>query len=304
MDIESNCRFLFDQNGPFWHIATPGNLTEILFAKPEEYCFGVSLAALCALESGIKVYAFQVMSNHLHEIVGAPSPQPCIDNLRLYSRKLKRWAFSRGRQLYLPDSFISEPIPIENLQMLRSSIVYSHRNKYVVDSSVTPYSSPWGSGILYFGPDVEDLRSVKYNDLPYREKRLITSSRNLILPDYYTVRDGCISPESFCDWRTGRAFFRDAHQYFNMLTKNYEAYAEFSSLLGDRVCITDDEMYASACAIARQKYNVNIPSQLAEFAKEDLARTLHFSYHAGNNQWRRILKMDPGKLDAMFPTAR
>ena len=57
MDIESNCRFLFDQNGPFWHIATPGNLTEILFAKPEEYCFGVSLAALCALESGIKVYA-------------------------------------------------------------------------------------------------------------------------------------------------------------------------------------------------------------------------------------------------------
>lgn len=304
MDIESNCRFLFDQNGPFWHIATPGSLTEILFAKPEEYCFGVSLAALCALESGIKAYAFQVMSNHLHEIVGAPSPQPCIDNLRLYSRKLKRWAFPRGRQLYLPDSFISEPIPIENLQMLRSSIVYTHRNKYVVDSSVTPYSSPWGSGILYFGPDVEDLRSVKYNDLPYREKRLITSSRNLILPDYYTVRDGCISPESFCDWRTGRAFFRDAHQYFNMLTKNYEAYAEFSSLLGDRVCITDDEMYSSACAIARQKYNVNIPSQLAEFAKEDLARTLHFSYHAGNNQLRRILKMDPGKLDAMFPTAR
>ena len=97
IDKEAQCRFIFDQNGPYWHIATPGNLTEVLFTSPDEYRFGVSLAAICAMESGMKVYAFEIMSNHLHEIAGAPSPDICIHNLQLYSRRLKRWAAKRGR---------------------------------------------------------------------------------------------------------------------------------------------------------------------------------------------------------------
>lgn len=300
---ESYCRYLFDQNGPYWHIATPGNLTEILFTTPEEYGFGVTLAALCALESGIKVYAFEVMSNHLHEIVGSTSPELCVSNMQRYSQKLKRWATSRGKKLSLPPSFVCDPLPLDNLQSLRNSIVYTHRNKYVADSSQTPFSYPYGSGILYFGPGVNSLRSEKYNDLPYNEKRRITNSRILTLPDSYTVRNGCISPESFCEWRNGMAFFRDAHQYFNMLTKNYEAYAEFSSLLGDAACLTDEEMYSLAFSLAKKKFNASNLSQLSEAGKAELSRTMHFDYHASNGQLRRILKMDPHTLDAMFPSA-
>ena len=303
VDKESYCRYLFDQNGPYWHIATPGNLTEILFTTPEEYSYGVTMAALCALESGIKVYAFEVMSNHLHEIVGSSSSQKCVLNLQLYSKKLKRWAASRGKKLDLPQSFVCEPIPIDNLQSLRNNIVYTHRNKYVADSSQTPFSYPYGSGILYFGPGVNSLKSEKYNDLPYIEKRKITNSRILTLPDYYTVRNGCISPESFCDWRTGMGFFRDAHQYFNMLTKNYEAYAEFSSLLGDSACITDEEMYSLAMFLGKKLFNVGNLSELSNAGKAELARKMHFDYHASNGQLRRILKMDPFVLDSMFPAS-
>ena len=303
IDKESNCSYLFDQNGPFWHIATPGNLTEILFTNPDEYRYGVSLAAICALESGIKIYAFQIMSNHLHEIVGAANPQHCEENLRLYARRLNRWAVARGRPLSLPASFVCDPLPIESLQSLRNNIVYTHRNKYVADSSYTPYSYPWGSGALYFGPDISYLNSVKYNDLPYRERRMITRSRSLILPDHYSVRDGCIAPESFCDWRTGRAFFRDSHQYFNMLTKNYEAYAEFSSLLGDTVCLTDEEMYSLACSQAKKQFNVSGLSSLSNAAKVDLARTMHFDYKSTNGQIRRILRLDSQVVEAMFPSA-
>ncbi len=304
IDKEAQCRFIFDQNGPYWHIATPGNLTEVLFTSPDEYRFGVSLAAICAMESGMKVYAFEIMSNHLHEIAGAPSPDICIHNLQLYSRRLKRWAAKRGRHLALPENFVCDPLPIENLQSLRNSIVYSHRNNYVIDSSQTPFSYPWGSGILYFGPDVNALRSTKFSDLSYNEQRLITCSRRLSLPSSITVRNGCISPESFCDWKTGRAFFRDAHQYLNMLTKNYEANAEFSALLGDTVILTDEEMYSAAYSLARQQYNAPSPAQLPDQLKQDLARKLHFDFRAGNNQLRRILKMNPSVLEAMFPTPR
>lgn len=303
IDKESYCRYLFDQNGPYWHIATPGNLTEILFSTPEEYCFGVTLAALCALESGIKVYAFEIMSNHLHEIAGASSPEKCVYNLERYSQKLKRWAASRGKTLDLPSSFVCEPLPIDSLQSLRNNIVYTHRNKYVADSSQTPFSYPYGSGLLYFGPGINSLKSEKYNDMPYNEKRKITNSRMLLLPDSYTVRNGCISPESFCDWRTGMAFFRDAHQYFNLLTKNFEAYAEFSQLLGDSDFLTDEEMYSLAYSLAKKLFNVSNLSLLSQAGKTELARRMHFDFNASNGQLRRILKMDPYVLEAMFPTA-
>lgn len=35
--------------------------------------------------------------------------------------------------------------------------------------------------------------------------------------------------------------FRDAHQYFNLLSKNYEAYSEEARRLGDIVVLTDEE---------------------------------------------------------------
>ena len=303
VDKESNCRILFDQNGPYWHIATPGNLSEILFITPDDYRYGVTLSALCALETGLDVYAFQLMSNHIHEIVGAASPDQCVENLRLFAKRFKRYATSQGRHLDL-SSFVCEPLPILSLQSLRNNIVYNHRNKYVVDSSQTPYSSPWGSGILYFGPDIGQLQSVKFKDLPYREQRSLTNSRRKTFPENYTVRDGYITPESFCSWKTGRAFFRDAHQYFNMLTKNFEAYAEFSALLEDSSCLTDEEMFSAACAIAKQQFNTDLPSRLSDAGKREVARKLHFDFRAGNNQIRRILNLSTVVLESMFPTAR
>lgn len=303
IDKESYCQLLFDQNGPFWHIATPGNLTELLFTCPDDYRFGMTLTAICALETGLKVYAFQIMSNHIHEIVSAPSSEQCTDNLRLFAKRLKRYSTGRGRHIDLSE-FICQPLAITSLQSLRNNIVYTHRNKYVIDSSQTPYSSPWGSGCLYFGQAVENLTHHKYNELAYREKRLLTNSRCLSLPDNYTIRNGCISPESFCDWKNGQAFFRDAHQYFNLLSKNYEAYAEFSALLGDSECVTDEEMFALACKLVKKEYNCDSPSKISNNAKKEIARNLHFNYHAGNNQIRRILAMDPKVLEEMFPMAK
>ena len=99
------------------------------------------------------------------------------------------------------------------------------------------------------------------------------------------------------------AFFRDAHQYFNMLTKNYEAYAEFSSLLGDSSLLTDEEMYSLACTMAKKLFNVNNLSLLSEAGKAEMARKMHFDYHASNGQLKRILKLDAQVLEAMFPTA-
>ena len=303
IDKESQCQFLFNQNGPFWHIATPGNLTEILFTNSDDFRFGMSLLAESSVKCGVTTYAYQLMNNHLHDIASSLSKQNCLDLLEYTSGRLKRYATTKGRKLNL-SSFVCDPLEITTLSGLRNGIVYTHRNGYLVDSRYTPFSYPWGSGILYFGEDFEKFESPKFCNLTTREQRRIMNSRVQILPENFTVRNGCISPESFCDWKTGRSFFRDAHQYFNMLTKNYEAYAEFAALLGDSISLTDEEMYSAACALAKKHFNASSLGQLSDGAKIEVARKLHFDHHAGKNQLRRILKIDPATIEAMFPSVK
>ena len=183
-------------------------------------------------------------------------------------------------------------------------MVYVDRNPYVVNSAQTPYSYPWGSGFLYFGYSPKLIPSTPYSSLTLREKRNLTHARDITLPDFFSVRNNFVAPESFVDWETGRSFFRDAHQYFNLLTKNREAYAEFAALYGDSVVLTDEEMYSAAIALASKNYQVQKFGDLTDRQRIDIAKKMHFDYNAGNAQINRILKLDKALLRELFPEAR
>lgn len=302
-DKELLCQQTFDQNGPYWHIATPGSSTEILFTNDEEYCFGMTLLAESAFVCGLKMYSCSLMSNHLHNLASARGKQQCIDFLDHYASRLKRFASNRGRTLDLND-FVCDPVPVTTLPSLRNNIVYIDRNAYVIYSAHTPYSYPWGSAFLYFGFNPALFPSTPFSSLSVKDKRNLLHSKGINLPDGFAVRNGFITPESFVDWRTGRSFFRDAHQYFNLLTKNREAYAEFAAIYGDRIVLTDEEMFSAAYAIAYGDFRAARLSDLSEAQKTAIARKMHFDYHAGNAQIHRILKLDKNLLQELFPEAR
>lgn len=303
VDKELLCMQTFDQNGPYWHIATPGISTEILFTNKDEYKFGMSLVAESACIAGIRVFSFSVMSNHFHVLCEAKRKEQCTKFLEHLATRLKRFAALKGRVLDLKD-FVCEPVPVLTLKALRNNIAYIDRNGYVVNPEQTPYSYPWGTGFLYFGYDPALIPSVPFSSLTIREKKAILHTKALSLPDSLTVRNGHIAPESFVDWRTGRAFFRDAHQYFNLLSKNREAYAEFAALFGDSVVLTDEEMFSAAFSVATNDYSISRLSELSQEQKKALARKMHFDYRAGNAQIARILKLDKTLLQEMFPEAK
>ena len=302
-DKEMLCQRAFDQHGPYWHIATPGISTELLFTNNEEYCFGMSLMAESITVTGLNTFSFSVMSNHLHNLSEARHKQRCIDFLDHYATRLRRYAAKRGRALDLKD-FVCDPVLVQTLQSLRNNIAYIDRNGYVVYSAHTPYSYPWGTGYLYFGFSPELIPSTPFSSLTIREKREVLHSNNLLLPASLTVRNGFIAPESYVDWRTGRMFFRDAHQYFNLLSKNREAYAEFAARYGDRIVLTDEEMFSAAFSIASTDYHVGRLTDMSEEQKKVVARKMHFDYNAGTAQINRILKLDRALLQEMFPEAK
>ena len=95
--------------------------------------------------------------------------------------------------------------------------------------------------------------------------------------------------------------FRDARSYFNALTRNAEAFSEIASRLKDSVFLTDDEIYAVATKYAESSFGNRQLGLLNPEQKIQLSKELHFKYNASNQQIRRILKLDPGILDELYP---
>ena len=290
---EDQLEYQFHSSGPFWHLCTPGTNQEILFRQEEDYGFGVSSCAL-SLEKDVRVLALAVMSNHLHDIL-AGTQEAC---LRYFDRRRKILKACLGATDL--SGFTCKLLPIENLKALRTEIVYVNRNGYVACPQHTPFSYPWSTGMYYFNPAAWG-GGVRYADLPYRTKRMVTHSRICELPEDYQVKGGALHIPSFACIREGESFFQDAHQYFNLLSRGREAYGEVAKRLGDEVFLTDNELFDAVCALCRTRFGVVKASELPGNDKIQVAVQMKQSWNASNGQIRRILRLDERVVRELFP---
>ena len=299
-DKENKCELLFNESDPFWHLFTPGHLTELLFTNEEEFCFGMNLMGICADRvPRLKIYTFELMNNHLHCILSG-GRKDCEDLFEMYHARLQRYLANTGRLVDL-SVFRLSLLSIPDLNALRNEIVYVNRNGYLVKPSCTPFSYMWGAGYLYFNPINEVLPSVAFNSLSIRDKRNLCRSRDVAMTGRIRVFNRTIIPSSFCFIKEGECFYRDAHHYFNLLSKNFEAYSEIAKRLKDSVFITDEEMYSAVQSMCLKSHNLSKPVLLPSAAKIDIAKKMHYDYNASNKQIQRILKIDAGIVESLFP---
>ena len=295
---EQHCMATFMNGGPYWHLCTPGQYTEILCESEEDYKFYMNLIAICAALSGVIILTFQVMSNHFHFILEA-SEEKCKDFFnRLKNRMLRYYPLS-GRSKNLKQ-FNEKILPIDNLESLRNEIVYSNRNGYLADSKYTPFSYPWGSSYAYYNflPGIEYHKA--FMDLTDREKKALCKSRVLELPEEYRVYNGIIVPESYCNIKKGEALFRNANHYFSKISKNYEAYSAVAKALGESTVLTDNEMFSVISAKSKREHDENRPSRLSQNVKLDYARFMRQDFFASEGQIHRILALDLSVVRELF----
>lgn len=294
---EDYLEYEFRDTGPFWHLCTPGTDQEILFQDEEDYKYAVTSAAM-SLDGSVNIFATAVMSNHLHDIMSG-SKTACLAYFERRKEYLRRYNKAKRRRVDM-SGFCCKILPIESLSALRMEIVYVNRNGYVVNPGCTPFSYRWSTGMYYFNPAACE-EGQPYNKLTYREKRDITHSRTLDLPEGFQVKDGYIHIPSFVKIKEGEKFFRDAHQYFNLLSRNREAYGQVAKRLGDEVFLTDNELFDALCTICRTQFGQPKPSALSPNDKITAAVIMKNEYHASNGQIRRMLKLTDQVVQELFP---
>lgn len=301
---ENACRLLFEEirasHGPIWHLYTPGNLQEIVFADVMDFRYGMNVLASAALDTpGVFIITFEIMSNHLH-VVLAGSEAAVRAFFSLLKKRLRRHLALSGRTVSLA-CFEAGLKLVEDLESLRNVIAYCNRNNYVIDPNHTPFSYLYGANWLFFNPLVLGRPDCLYGDLTIQQKRSMFHSHTIDYPDTLPVRDGFVSPEGYCLYKIGEGLFRDARHYFHKISRDIEAYASVAAGIGETLFYTDDELYAAACRISSREYGMSRPSLIGRSEKMALARNLHFNYNASNKQLQRILRLDPHILNELFP---
>lgn len=314
MNPESVCEAAFSRGGPYWHLYTDGDGMPIFFADPVDFVFGITLLGMSAAEiPRCRIVTFTLMSNHIHVIL-AGSEADVRAFFSLFRARLQRY-LARKKRFWPSERFEASLFRIPDLRALRSEIIYVNRNGYVVSPDCTPFSYWWSAGVYFFNPMAGLLPTASFAELPLRERREMCHSREADLPDHYRVllclplpADRKVGPvlaaPSFCALGEAESFFRDAHQYFRLLGRDQEAQAEVARRLGDKVFLTDDELFGAVCALCAKEYDVSNPVLVPADRKLDLARKMHFDYNASNKQIQRMLRLSPAIVEDLFPSAK
>lgn len=291
---------VFAEGGPYWHLYTSGNISEIIFRNDAELNYGITNLAICINEfEEIRIITDILMSNHIHQVLEGERAR-CEEMFNLFKSRLKL-CYSRRKQYINLSNFNCNLREIINVKSMCNTIAYVNRNGYVNSREYTPYSYPWGSGNLYFNKIIQDIKGIPFNNLKDIERRSICKSRSIKLPEKYCVNNDMILPISYSSYKKGESFFRDANHYFYAISKNVESYREISKELEDQIFLTDNELYAVVYNIALRQYKLSQPSLLPASAKIDIAKKMKFEYHASNGQIRRILKIEQHIVDGLFP---
>lgn len=288
---EEYCKATFRSGGPYWHAYTSGKESPLIFSLEEDFVFVMNvIAQAAALFSEVRIIAFEVMNNHFHFVVSADEEAVLTFWGFVRKRLVRSFPLMKGLQITIK--------PIGDLGALRNNIVYTNRNGYVADSSHTPFSYPWGTGRYY---SLDRPRGKTLARIFVDDKRRMFRCRTPALPSGWEVSNGYVAPWNYCAVKLGMAMFRDAHNYFMMVSKNVEAYAELAAGLDDGEFLTDTELFARLSALLRSDYGVFSIKDLAKPQKIDVARKLRYDFRASNGQICRVLGLSQYEIDSIFP---
>ena len=292
---ERDCENTFSQMKQVYNANTPEN-HPIIFSTESDFKAAMSIFAVCArMFPHITIYAFQIMSNHVHMVVSGERSQ--IQDFFAYFRDRLRLHLNKEVAL---SSFELKLFLIEDLSYFRNSVAYVNRNGFVVLNDVTPFSYPWGSSSYFFQPMALQYSELAGKPIGNAAIRALMHSRQCDQLKGLKMIDGYISPLEFCDIETAENTFRDAKQYFYAISRNVESYSEIAKSIGESIFYTDTDLYNAAVRMAKDHFGRYDLRTLPVDAKMEIARRLHFDYNAGDKQLQRLLSMDAMVLKAMF----
>lgn len=294
-DQEELCRARFCEAAPCWHMCTPEDFP-ILFNSEDDYEGAMEIVAVCALlHSEIKIYTFDIMSNHLHFVVNGQK-----SDVEAFFYEIRRCLSYVLKDINLPQ-WECKLFCIDSLEYFRAAVAYCNRNAYVINPLFTPFNYRWGASSLFFSYELKEYYKNGRKNISVRRRREILHSKRADgIDGPYTV-DGHVSPLSFCFIEEAEKMFRDARHYFICITKDVESQKFIANEIGEGIFYTDDELFSVVVSECRKMYGGKKPFELSAEEKICVAMMMRKDYNSNNKQICRILRLDVDIVNKLFP---
>ena len=216
----------------YYHLCLDRLPERWIFHDEEDYRMGMSSVALAKLKIGVEVYAFELMPNHLHEILSGTGKQ-CLKVFSFYKLRFTEQLIKKGYSP-LPESYGFKLIPIENEEALRKQILYTVRNPYEKDYCI-PGTYKWGAGYLFFSEIALCIRGKKVSEMSQAEVRRATGSKEIIPPNWEIHPELGVLPKSFVRVDKVLQLFPSAKVFLTRLVKDYETVVFIARTLNEEV---------------------------------------------------------------------
>lgn len=284
----------------YYHVCTDGLSRNLWFYDEDDYVAGMNMVPACAINCGVTILCFTLMSNHVHFVVRGPEVD-CTRFIWEYKRMRSRQLvckYGRKRSIAGAGAYVGKIVKEDKL---KNVIAYVMRNPLSAGLLVMPDDYRWGTSDLYFADrKLWASRYSRMGEFSVRLRRQLFRTR-VSLPDDYMVYDGrMIFPGSYVDYRAVERLFRTPKQLLFHLSSAKDVEAELETGILARVGHGDAELSASLNAVCAEKFSGRFLDQLTIEELYVLARELRRRYGSGPKQLARILSLDYEALKCML----
>lgn len=281
----------------FYHVCTNGLSKNLMFKGDEDFVSGMNDVPACGVSSGVQIYCFCLMDNHVHFVLRG-SYSACLMFARQYKRLRSRSLGMLSGESRLDGAEISV-IPVSDDEYLLNVIAYVMRNPVAAGVSVMPGEYPWSSSFLYFGNGSFRYRTGRrLSEIPVRERRALLRSRVSYPDDYILQDDGMVFPGSYVRYREVEKMFGSPKRLLYYLSRNMDYEMEIRTGIVAKARYRDVELTASLDALSQEIFG-KIYSRIGIEDRIRIARELRKRYGAPVSQVARVAGLDVGILRVM-----
>ena len=282
---------------PCFQISSNKSTKELLFRDEEDYIYGINtLALILLLLPDVTVYAFVLMSNHIHLVLGGPkeSCEAYYDAVmhRLPLMLRRKYGLS-GIVPYGPKNRTT--VTVKGLEHFIIEVLYTLRNPFKAKICY-PGDYPWSSVGMYFSKRGQ-MTGRKASTFTARELRRILKT-NIRIPGNWEINDSGMIVPNFIAWKAvEKAFDNVEAAFLSRLMEPVENRHNQLSGLPMELKFSDQELAARVRAICQNELNVKDHRQLSRKELLRLCRTLSIRFGSSPEQLQRVVGVDKADLE-------
>jgi hypothetical protein len=247
----------------------------------------------------VTVYAFVLMSNHIHLVLGGPK-EKCE---AYYDAVMHRLSLMLRRKYGLSGIVPYGPkhrttVTVKGLEHFIIEILYSLRNPFKAKICY-PGDYPWSSVGMYFSKRGQ-MTGRKASTFTARELRRILKTNMRIPGDWEITDSGMIVPH-FISWKAvEKAFDNDEATFLRRLMEPVEVRHNQLSGLPMELKFSDQELAARVITICQNELNVKDHRQLSAKELLRLCRSLSIRFGSSPDQLQRVIGVDKAILEDLL----